>query len=94
MPNNNKKTKKLLKNKEDKIEYVLELVERELRRAMEIHPDNFHSYHEGYAIIEEELDELKEQVWMKAKFRNKEQMKSEAIQLSAMGARFCADLLI
>ena len=50
------------------------------------------SAHEGFGVIHEEIDELKEHVWMKQKNRNLEEMKGEAIQLAAMALRFAHEV--
>lgn len=42
------------------------------------------SAHEGFAVIMEEFDELKEHVWMKQKNRDHEAMRKELVQLGAM----------
>jgi len=52
----------------------------------------FHSYHEGYAVIKEELDELWEEVKKYPKQDN-ENLRKEAIQIGAMALRFIYDLL-
>lgn len=55
----------------------------------------FNSPHEGYAVILEEMDELKQHVWMKTKNRNIREMRAEARQVAAMALRFmldCCDL--
>ncbi len=49
------------------------------------------SAHEGYAVILEELDELKEHVWRKQGTRDLEAMRKEAIQVAAMAMRFLVD---
>lgn len=54
----------------------------------------FNSAHEGYAVILEELDELKEQVWKNQTKRDSAQMKKEAIQVAAMAIRFIHDICI
>lgn len=41
------------------IEKIKELVQQELKEANEIHPQ-FHSDHEAWAVIEEEVEECKE----------------------------------
>jgi hypothetical protein len=63
----------------------------ELERARAKHPDRFHSAHEGYAVIQEELDEL----WNEIKHQqvSRMRMKAEAIQVAAMAIRFIEDLL-
>jgi hypothetical protein len=50
----------------------------------------FHSAHEGYAVILEELDEL----WVEAKERlpNKDRLAVEARHVAAMAIRFAAEL--
>jgi uncharacterized coiled-coil DUF342 family protein len=48
----------------------------------------FQSAHEGYAVILEELDELKEHVWKNQTRRDIKAMRTEAIQVAAMALRF------
>ena len=48
------------------IEKVQELVAFELDRANTIHPPKFNSYHEAYAVILEEIDELEDE-WDKGR---------------------------
>lgn len=52
----------------------------------------FQSPHEGYAIILEELDELKAHVWTNQSRRDIEKMTKEAIQVAAMAVRFIHDV--
>lgn len=52
----------------------------------------FNSAHEGYAVILEELDELKEEVWKKAQERSLGKLRREAKQVAAMALRFMVDL--
>ncbi len=52
---------------------------------------SFTTYHEGYAVILEELDELWDAI--KAKKHSHEDMREEAIQVAAMALRFIYDLL-
>ena len=67
------------------------MVINELDRATRLN-GSFNSAHEGYAVILEELDELKAEVWKKACYRNIEAMKREAIQVAAMAIRFVTDV--
>ena len=48
----------------------------------------FHSPHEGYAVIKEELDEL----WEEVKRNDGPRQREEVIQLTAMGLRYLYDL--
>ena len=54
--------------------------------------EGFNSAHEGYAVILEELDELKEEVWKNKKTRDPAKMRAEAIQVAAMALRFGLDV--
>lgn len=66
-------------------------VRTELESATTHHPPMV-SAHEGYAVILEELDELKEHVWMKPKLRDVRAMREEARQVAAMAVRFMIDV--
>ncbi len=52
----------------------------------------FASAHEGYAVILEELDELKAEVWKNRKTRDVAKMRAEACQVAAMALRFMVDV--
>lgn len=52
----------------------------------------FHSTHEGYAVIKEEVDELWEMVKANKGLYGNDEMKKEAIQIAAMAIRFINDL--
>lgn len=62
----------------------------EAQRATAAWPP-YNSAHEGFAIINEEFDELKAHVWTNQKRRDLEAMKVEAIQLAATAIRFAAE---
>jgi hypothetical protein len=70
---------------------ALDAVVREVNRAMDLWPP-MQSAHEGYAVILEELDELKEHVWTNQNKRDNAAMRKEAIQLCAMAFRFVVDV--
>lgn len=64
----------------------------EMLKARHQYPP-FHSYHEGYAIIKEELEELWTEIKKKPSTRDKEKLRKEAIQTAAMSLRFLVDLI-
>jgi hypothetical protein len=74
-------------------EFLYDEVKEEMKKAIAANPP-FHSAHEGYAVILEELDELKEEVWKKKKARDYRNMHAEAIQVAAMAIRFICDVCL
>lgn len=70
---------------------VLAAVASELEYARSKHAP-LNSAHEAYAVILEELDEFKAEVWKKTRDRNREAMRAELIQLAAMAIRAIEDL--
>jgi len=67
---------------------IYRLIADELIAARREHAP-MHSPHEGIAVIREEYRELEDEVFLKK--QSKEDMKKEAIQLSAMCVRLIAD---
>lgn len=65
------------------------LIAAELNRARDKFP-GFHSSHEGYAVIHEELDEL----WDAIKANDHTHASYEAVQVAAMALRFLTDLCV
>lgn len=65
---------------------ILDEVDAELERAKKFKP--FNSAHEGYAVLLEEVDELKAHVWMNQTKRDLDKMRKEAIQVAAMAVKF------
>jgi hypothetical protein len=63
----------------------------ELAVAQSKHPA-LHSAHEGFAVILEEVDELKAEVWKRGSARDLEAMRRELVQVAAMCARMAIDL--
>lgn len=59
---------------------------KELARATEKFGP-FQSYHEGYAVIREELEEM----WERIKERDPARLRIEAVQTAAMALRFLVD---
>jgi len=66
-------------------------VKEEIKKARNGHK-NMTSAHEAYAVILEELDEFKIEVFKKEKSRNKQNMLDELVQLGAMAQRAAEDL--
>ena len=64
----------------------------ELGKALVGWPNPANSAHEAFAILLEEVDELKEQVWVNQKRRDLGKMRAEAIQVAAMAIRFAAEV--
>ena len=54
------------------------------------HFRKYNSFHEGYAVIKEELDELWDEI--KSKERTLTNMRKEAIQVAVTAIRFIQDL--
>ncbi len=53
---------------------------------------DFHSAHEGYSILLEEVDELWDEIKKSPVKRDQPAMTKEAIQVAAMALRFLTDL--
>lgn len=68
-----------------------DLVAAELASARQKHRYAINSLHEGYAVILEELDEFKAEVWKKAGERTLESIATELVQLAAMVKRTYED---
>lgn len=66
-------------------------VRNELERARGAHAP-LNSAHEAYAVILEELDEFKVEVWRKRAERDPARMRAELIQIAAMAIRAVEDL--
>lgn len=69
------------------IEAITGDVLKELHRAMQKFP-KFHSAHEGYAILKEEIEET----WDAIKNNDLDHARVEMIQVAAMAIRFIHDL--
>lgn len=73
------------------LDAAVNLIREEYQRASSLYPA-FHSNHEGYAVVREELDELWEAVKKSKSTQATGQVQKEAIQLAAMSLRFLVDL--
>lgn len=72
---------------EERIDFVLRQVRKEILDATSKF-GAFHSTHEGYAVIKEELDEL----WDEVRRNDADRSCCEALQVAAMGVRYIVDL--
>jgi hypothetical protein len=81
-----------MKQSLEKIDSLTFDVKSELSVALLKFPP-MNSAHEGYAVIKEELDELWHEIKNDKAEGQKERMRNEAIQLTAMCFRFLNDLL-
>lgn len=70
----------------ERAEHVLKLVLAEVSRATRRY-GAFNSSHEGYGVLQEEVDEL----WDDIKKNRAEHAGEEAIQVAAMAVRFVVD---
>ncbi len=73
------------------VERVLVDARTELLQAQRNWP-TWHTAHEGYAVMLEELDELKAHVWKHPRTRDVEDMRREAIQVAAAALRFALEI--
>lgn len=65
-------------------------VEKEMQETLEKYKGHFYSYHEGYGVLLEEVDELWDEI--KKKNPDKENMLMELIQICAMCKKFALTL--
>lgn len=70
---------------------TLSEVYREIASARENWPSLYNA-HEGFAVLLEEVDELKGHVWTKQKNRDLAAMRKEAIQVAATAVRFAMEV--
>lgn len=69
---------------------VLVMVRTEVGRARTKFPGDFHNYHEAYAVLLEEVDELWDEV--RAKKCDPIKARKEAVQVAAMAIRLIQEL--
>lgn len=74
------------------IDSFLRAVRAELDRANRLHGSRMASAHEAYAVILEELEEFKAEVFKKARERDEAGMIAELVQIAAMCAKAAISL--
>lgn len=72
-------------------EWFLDDVRQELEDAREKHPKRLNSYHEGYAVILEEMREFWDEARKQSACRDEDAMYGELVQLAAMAMRTAED---
>jgi hypothetical protein len=75
-----------------RVEEGLFRIKNEVEIAREKFP-KFASYHEGLAVIQEEVFELQTLVYKSKPGQLQKEMKKEAIQIGAMALRYLIDLI-
>ena len=65
-------------------------IKEEYKQAIQTNPA-FHSPHEGLAVIEDQFEDLKRQVFMPRSRRSTDEMRKEAVQIACMAIRFIVD---
>ena len=78
--------------KEKMFNLAIELVEEAYNVTNRYPP--FNSAHEGFAVLQEEIDELWDEVKKSPKKRNPQAMRVEAVQAGAMTLRFLFDCCV
>jgi NTP pyrophosphatase (non-canonical NTP hydrolase) len=63
----------------------------EIGQARKIHP-RFNSAHEGFAVLQEEVDELWDEVKANKRDRSDVNLRTEAIQVAAMALCFAVEV--
>ena len=66
------------------------LVQEEYARAVLLNK-KFNSPHEGLAVIEDQFEDLKKEVFKPYLTRERDKMQSQAVQVAAMAIRFIVD---
>lgn len=67
-----------------------ELVKGELANAR-LHHQPMNSLHEGFAVLLEEMDEFKAEVWKRPGQRSEKRLLEELVQVAAMAQRIAED---
>jgi hypothetical protein len=75
---------------------TIDLIQKELSLIPEKYQKNLNSGHEGFAILLEEIDELKQEIFWGEKgiteSENKKRIREEAVQVAAMAIRIIQEL--
>lgn len=69
---------------------TIEAIQNEIYDALAVN-GVFHSPHEGYAVLLEEVDELWAEITPKPHLRDRKKIYKEAVQVAAMAARIAIE---
>ena len=76
----------------EQVKNALAQIEAEYWRAKGLFPADINSEHEGYAVLLEEVDELKAEVWKNQRQPERiPNIRKEAIQVAAMAIRLIVE---
>lgn len=70
---------------------VLDAIAEEVERSRIQHPENSSAHH-GLGVLDEEVHELRMEVYKRAANRDREQMIREAVQVAACAVRFIEEV--
>ena len=73
------------------INHIIQDIASEYKRANTLYPA-FHSNHEAYAVILEELDEVWDEIKKSKEVTGNEKIKAELIQVAAMCVKYIENL--
>lgn len=76
----------------DHIQKVCSEVAEELTRASVLFPNPQNSAHEGFAVLQEEIDEVWDHVKVNQKRRDNAALRKELIQAAAMAVRMAIEI--
>lgn len=77
---------------ESQIQQVTNQVADELIRARQLFPNPQNSAHEGFAVLQEEIDEVWDHVKVNQKRRDNIALRKELIQAAAMAVRMVIEI--
>ena len=75
------------------VQHVLGMVATEVHEATEVHGPAYHSAHEAFGVLLEEVEEFKEWVWRKRGERIRAAMVKELVQVAAVATKYAAQLI-
>ena len=74
------------------VDFLRDVV-NEYRSVCAEHGEHYHSAHEGYGVMAEEVDELWDEVKKKRKNRDPKNMRAECVQIACCALKFALTLM-